>query len=308
MSNTNHVSAENNAIFELTVTQGFHAGVTLPLNEGDHTIGSKSTSDIIFRDDGIEAQHFLLCVEGCQIRAEAIGSAIKINDQELPHGQGCYLRLPAELTIGGTALRISTVNDAQTVCAKKIIPALHDLVPVLTSPYAITAVSIFGCMLVAMLLWTDLQGNDVKPAVFITKEISKEEQSDRVAAEHALKQRLLAVGLDRVTVSGTQRHLTLNGSIARNRVSALTLVENWFEETYGSKLKLHSNVLRQSPPLLKGITLQAIWYGEKPYIVADDGNRYFEGNIIKNGWSIQKIGPESLLLKKGDETTKIRYR
>lgn len=59
------------------------------------------------------------------------------------------------------------------------------------------------------------------------------------------------------------------------------------------------------PPRL---TLQAIWYGERPYVIAGDGTRYHEGAFTNDGWTIKEIGQTALVLTKGGATVALKYQ
>ena len=35
--------------------------------------------------------------------------------------------------------------------------------------------------------------------------------------------------------------------------------------------------------------VQAVWFGERPYIITAEGNRYYKGAFLNNGWKIKDI-------------------
>ena len=55
------------------------------------------------------------------------------------------------------------------------------------------------------------------------------------------------------------------------------------------------------------LQIQAVWYGEHPYVLAADGEHYFKGAILDNGWMIRDIGEDRMLLAKDGETVMLTY-
>jgi hypothetical protein len=45
-----------------------------------------------------------------------------------------------------------------------------------------------------------------------------------------------------------------------------------------------------------------VWFGERPYIITAEGNRYYEGAFLDNGWTIKDIADGRILLAKDGET------
>ena len=35
--------------------------------------------------------------------------------------------------------------------------------------------------------------------------------------------------------------------------------------------------------------MQAVWFGERPYIITAEGNRYYKDAFLDNGWTIKDI-------------------
>jgi len=53
--------------------------------------------------------------------------------------------------------------------------------------------------------------------------------------------------------------------------------------------------------------LQAIWYGDHPYIITAQGERYYQGAVLDNGWVVREIAADRLLLAKGGDTVALNY-
>jgi hypothetical protein len=54
--------------------------------------------------------------------------------------------------------------------------------------------------------------------------------------------------------------------------------------------------------------VQAVWFGERPYIITAEGNRYYKGAILDNGWTVKDIADGRILLAKDGETLALVVR
>jgi hypothetical protein len=103
--------------------------------------------------------------------------------------------------------------------------------------------------------------------------------------------------------------LAVAGKLSQQEAIDWATIQQWFDQTYGGRIVLTTKI---TPPgetrTMPALQLQAIWYGEHPYIVTADGERYFEGAVLDNGWIIRDIGEDRVLLAKGGETVALTYR
>ena len=81
----------------------------------------------------------------------------------------------------------------------------------------------------------------------------------------------------------------------------------WFDQKFG-QVPLVSNIAVGDAAQPPRLTLQAIWYGERPYVIAGDGTRYHEGAFTNDGWTIKEIGQTALVLTKGGATVALKYQ
>ena len=56
------------------------------------------------------------------------------------------------------------------------------------------------------------------------------------------------------------------------------------------------------------MNVQAVWFGERPYVITTEGNRYYKGAFLDNGWMIKDIVDGRILLAKDGETLALVYR
>jgi len=128
-------------------------------------------------------------------------------------------------------------------------------------------------------------------------------------AGRKLTERLVASGLTglRVTAGGGQ--VVVTGSITKQQTDAWTEAQQWFDAAYRGRLVLVANVTptdaKKPTPV---INVQAVWFGEHPYIITAEGNRYYKGAFLDNGWTIKDIADGRILLAKDGETLALVYR
>jgi hypothetical protein len=289
---------------QLEIVRGLHSGVHLDLSDGEYSFGPTPNADIVLRDGGVLAQHALLRVEGRQVRIEAIGGAVSVDGVNIAVGHGCRLRMPATLTIGEATLRLSRGAGADGMMKKLSGRPMEVAGGVLLCALAVTAVSEAMRSTPAEPSKSALTVSSaaVRPAAAPDTAATMKQAADE------LETRLRAGGLNGVRVVSQDQRISVQGRVGDAQVPQWTAIQQWFDEKYGSSTVLTSNVVvgqMTNTPLLR---LQAIWYGERPYIIADNGARYYEGSVLDSGWILQRIGDDSLLLRKENESFSLSYR
>ena len=128
-------------------------------------------------------------------------------------------------------------------------------------------------------------------------------------AGRKLTERLVSSGLSglRVTTAGGQ--VVVNGSITKQQVGAWTEAQQWFDAAYRGRLVLVANVTpTDAKKPMPVVNVQAVWFGERPYVLTAEGNRYYKGAFLDNGWMIKDIVEGRILLAKDGETLALVYR
>jgi hypothetical protein len=125
----------------------------------------------------------------------------------------------------------------------------------------------------------------------------------------ALNARLEAAEIQTLQISAENGRLSATGTLTGQAAAKWTTIQQWFDQTYGSRFvlatKLDAPGAARTMPALQ---LEAIWYGERPYIVTAGGEHYFTGAVLNNGWVIRDIDQNRVLLVKGGETVALKYR
>ncbi len=128
-------------------------------------------------------------------------------------------------------------------------------------------------------------------------------------AGRKLTERLEAASLSGLRVNAAGGQVVVTGSITKQQTGAWTETQQWFDAAYRGRLVLVANVTpaeaKKPPPALN---VQAVWFGERPYVLTAEGNRYYKGAFLDNGWTIKDIAEGRILLAKDGETMALVYR
>jgi hypothetical protein len=312
MSRATVLHVESDERPRLQVIGGLHDGVGLELDVRDYRIGSSTGADIVLRDDTIAAEHAVLRVERKGVRIEATGGDVGLNGGVLAKGHGCRIRFPADLTFGSTRVRLTGAQDRYLLAAGQYGQAFHNFIvsrPLFSGASLVLAAAIVS--FAAMSLphggaGLKIRGDPVPPTSLNSPDSAIEK------AVIQFKRRLADQNLDGVKVSAAGDQLTVSGRVGRTSTPEWNSVLKWFDETYANQIVLASSVeIVNDNETAKGAIqqrLQAVRFGNKPYVILDDGLHYFEGALLDNGWTIKEISEQKITLSKGDQTIVIKYR
>ncbi len=296
----------------LQVIAGLHCGVDLKLEIRDYRIGSSSGADIVLRDPNIAPEHAILRVSRSAVRVEATGGDVGYEGGVLAQGHGCRLQYPTELTLGEAKIRLTGMPDLRVLAAARYGQLIHSFVssrPAAAGFAVLLAAAVlsFG----AASLSSQGPAGPGRGRTGATSSTTK--QGDASVAEEAavqFKRHLKEAKIDGVRVSVSGNVLSVSGRIPRTSMVSWNSVLKWLDETYGRQAILSSTVEfftedGKDPVKLR---LQSVWFGEKPYIILEDGAHYHVGSLLDNGWTVKEIGEEKIVLARGDQTFAIAYR
>ena len=95
----------------------------------------------------------------------------------------------------------------------------------------------------------------------------------------------------------------------KQQTDAWTEAQQWFDAAYRGRLVLVAKVTStEAKKTMPVVNVQAVWFGERPYFITAEGNRYYKGAFLDNGWTIKDIADGRILLTKDGETLALVYR
>jgi hypothetical protein len=308
------IPGDPQAQLKFEVLAGVHRGATLSIDKvADYRIGSSPRADIVLRDAGIAPEHAVLRIESAAVRIDATGGEVSIEQKSLPLGHGCRVRLPVEFTLGEARLRLSRPGSD---------PALRDARQLLAQakrsladkPIAIASVAICLAVVATAVAVGRPRAVQMNGAAAKTGEIdaqgagtnSKAAATTQQAIEE-LGARLRAAKIHTLQVNAVDGRLVVSGKLIKQQVLEWAAIRQWFDQTYGRGIVLSANVTADDGPAMPTLQLQAIWYGDRPYIITAHGERYYQGAVLDNGWIVRQISEHHLMLAKDGKTAVLNY-
>jgi hypothetical protein len=288
---------------EIEIVGGLHKGAKLSLHLGDYTVGSTPDADIVIRDADVDAEHAILRVDRWAVHVEAVGGDVAVGEKLIMRGHGCRVRMPNTIVVGNARLELKRAGEASVVPE-----ALRPITQVIASRPLLVAAGIVGCALVFSVASTGFPMLTTTPEPKVTGTTSQEAVSDEMVKEAAskTKEKFLSAGVTSVNVTAADKRIVVSGAVSKRDAGAVASTERWFDETYGSRIVLTTNLnVSEKVPAFR---LQAVWYGERPYVILEDGRHIYEGATMDNGWRLQKIANDRVLLNKDGESLALTYR
>jgi Inner membrane component of T3SS, cytoplasmic domain/Inner membrane component of T3SS, periplasmic domain len=306
-------------VFE--VISGLHAGVIVPLETRRYTIGSSLPADIILHDAGVAPEHAALLIDRQRVRLEALGGAVDMQTGRLPAAHGSYLQLPIDIVLGEATIRVRLPDRPQPADGWTIEPLLRAASRRMSTRTGIGIVSALAlCLAGAVLTFstgtTKADADGMAPILFAALgDASREKMTTNRPSEppriddvvRDLTARLDAAGLHVLKAAVVGDRLTVTGELDKREAETWTAVQQWFDQTYGRQFILGAHVsiaeAKTAPPL----SLQAVWYGANPYVIAADGTHYYEGTVLQSGWAVREIGANRVMLVRNGESLALAY-
>jgi hypothetical protein len=312
---TDRPARQNQVKLKLEVVAGSHRGAVMLLDESDYRIGRSPDADIVLSDPGVAPEHAMLHVGRdmlrpgrAMVRIAATGADIMIGEEKLPVSHGCRVKLPVSVVLGGARVELSDtaadgvdrLNVRKTLTAVGVVAGAAIAIAVATQ-----ALRASGSADVR----APEQLTSGQPAGLSTANISGAFAVAAEEAARALNARLDAAKITTLRISAENGRLVATGTLAGQQNAEWAAVQQWFDQTYSGRFVVTSRIDPPGGPrAMPALQLQAVWYGERPYILSAGGERFLKGAILDKGWIIRDIGEDRLLLEKEGETVSLTYR
>jgi len=295
-------------VFE--VVGGLHDGVRVMLESGTYRIGCTAEADIVLRDPGVMPGHAVLGVQRGNIRLEATGEDVGVGTRTVMKGHGCRLRLPLQLSIGEASLRLSYVETRSAGRPRLAIAGI-----------AVASVCAVALIALGFLREEGMAGVGPTPAPAAPTRVASSDPAAGLPASDEREQIADAAMLERIRqeltahikdakirtfrVTVADAGLAVSGILGPRDRTSWSDVQYWFDQTYRGHVALTTNFIESKPPNLQ---LRAVWFGEHPYVITAQGQHFNQGAILDDGWTIQEIGEDHLMLAKDGDTQPFAYR
>ncbi|MGF1619753.1 MAG: FHA domain-containing protein [Rhodomicrobiaceae bacterium] len=303
----------------LDIVEGLHHGVNLVLEEAEYLVGANVEADIVLRDEGVLPNHAKLFLGKSELSVEATGGDVVIGQTRIAIGHGSRIRLPAKLTIGKAVLQIApgAGGGRSPIDPRAIVDhAAQHPVTVASAALACAAAALFvsQAMRGAETDWSPVIAADLADKAFSeTRNVgplnaAALSHSSTESAVAELGEKLKEAGINTIRLNAGDGRVSAEGRLGDEQAADWTSVQRWFDTKYGSSAVLTTNVAIGPLSGPAPVRMQAVWFGQRSYIIAENGSRYYEGAILESGWIVQQIAENRVLLRKADETLALTYR
>jgi type III secretion protein D len=291
---------------KLSILSGSHKGACPSLGSSDIAIGSSLDADIILTDPSIAPMHARLSCGYFALEIRALDAAVVAGGKEVAPGESLKLAYPARFRLGDVEAEcaggqgdviVPGISNAAVIAAAfgvLLILAAGLAVPSLqraangSARYSGTAED------AAKLPGSRQAGNS--PTIISTNPNTTE------TAILALRERLTLAGLQSIQVSAEDGIARARGNVTQAQEEAWRGVELWFDSAFGQQIMLQAEVAISAPKIQNSpISIQAVWAGNKPYLIDDHGDKYFEGSLLRDRWVVEKIENKRVILRRNDE-------
>jgi len=293
------------ALFEsglkLRVTGGRHVGAVSSALGESQIIGSSLDADLVLTDPGVCAHHVRIGASRLGLELVVLDGTVRADGGLLGPGKTVITQFPATIEIGEAKIEIAREAAFER---KKVASFL--------SAGAVAVIS-----LIALTDWYWSAGNPGRAPGQEPSTMNTAAQAGHgslpgpevtSAAADALRQHLLSQNITTIDVKAGSGIVIAAGSMVPEREAEWQSAQMWFDETYGQKILLKTDVvLIAAAPVKAPVTIQSVWLGKAPYLIDGEGRKYWVGSVLKGGWVLEKVEEGRVLVSKDEQLLILRY-
>ncbi|WLH44504.1 SctD/MshK family protein [Pseudomonas beijingensis] len=296
------VAATGKALPVLGITHGLHQGVCLSLDKPVYMLGSAANADLLLSDAGIAERHVALRFTEGQVAVEAIGGDVFVRGRRareilVPAGKGHRAHLPVDIRIGEARLTLS--HGAASV---EPIAAAVTSPPQRRTRWFIALLLMFLCVGAFAFRDESVAPLALSTAAKVAPPTVHPESTKTVAQAKAwLEQQLGALGLHHIKVGEVDGQLSAHGFYGPTQKSQWLGLQQAFDSRFGQKVLLLPDVVARNEIAKPRVRFQAVWFGDNPYVINDNGERLYPGAALSDNWMLERIEDHEVVLARGEE-------
>lgn len=276
----------------LIIENGPQAGCSLAVRMGDFFVGKSLNNNAVIADRSLSDTHFL-------IRAKAMGVELTAREGNIHFASGHILQK-------GTSKKFyKTIQfSCGTTIFKLIVPTKT---PLRAAQYGASIILIFLILVGILSIYMRHMHHSATPQASSLTATSSSAHAVSTT-QTALEEKLLTNHLNRITISkGADGALIATGAEQPQQKDTWVAVKLWFDTTYGTETVLLDRVsflhtTTHSPLQIAGVAL-----GSAPYILDTMGRRLPCGSTVEDGWIIDQILTDKILLHRGADHLMVRF-
>jgi hypothetical protein len=121
-----------------------------------------------------------------------------------------------------------------------------------------------------------------------------------------LRERVDGAGISGLSVKPREDGaIVVVGMLPPDRQQEWAALRREYDERFGNSRVLVEQF--EEPASLPSLHVAAVWSGANPYVVDDHGSRLRPGASLGDGWSIEKIDGQTIVIRRGDRRLALGY-
>nr|WP_298797127.1 EscD/YscD/HrpQ family type III secretion system periplasmic domain-containing protein [uncultured Acetobacter sp.] len=275
----------------LVIENGPQAGCSLALQTGVFSVGKSLDNDIVVADQTLLDRHFQVHTRFSGIELKPLEGAFYLQSRKAFHRETSYFcRKNFTFSAGNTTFKI-------------VIPKRTHIQKYISFVF-LTLLLTIVCIWNTYPLWSHHPAAPLVPPSSALHTGSE----DLLTLQNSLQAKIAARHLDGITITaGADGALIATGAAQPEQNKLWSATKLWFDNTYGTRTLLldrvsFSHVTTQSPVQIAGVAL-----GAQPYVIDTSGQRLPPGSLVENGWIIDQILSDRILLHRGPEYLTVRF-
>ncbi|MGZ2402912.1 SctD/MshK family protein [Rhizobium ruizarguesonis] len=292
------------ACLHFEVLSGLYSGLTGNSAPGANLIGSGLDSDIVFVEQRLESHHFRITFlrDSIKVEVEAVAAGISIEGRgDIAAGERVVLPLPVVVHAGTMSILWSAPDAAQagsTGIPRLLIPMVAMVLVGLLGIGALSAIFFYGGSPDTL----SANSPGAEPAPIINR---PDDQVNQATAK-ALQQEVDRAGLRNIKIASANGVVTAHGTVMPALVARWQKVQQSFDHRTSGALTLVSGVAIKEEKAPPSIAVEAIWRGALPYLLIG-GQKYFVGALLDDGWTVDQIEDDHVLLSRNGQLAALPY-
>jgi len=282
--------AAEDGVWRFEIADGPNSGAVVSLAPGRYRLGSDTGDDIVLADREVVPSHAVLQLTAEHGEITPLAGGIVLQRSVLKTGQPKMLKRGAVVTIGGTRIRVAETAATPRPQGRTLVTA---------------CLALLGVMGAAAVY---------HGAVPVT--VGATEVSVPAALAHApatlaqaaadFRRHLAGTGLAQaVRIDASGDVVVASGTIAPGDRGSWLDAQKWFDGHLSGRFALRDavNVVGAvDPPKL---AIAAVSMKPVPNIVTQDGQHLVVGAVLQDGWHIERITLDDIILSRGGREVRI---
>ncbi|MGF1276557.1 SctD/MshK family protein [Acetobacter pasteurianus] len=275
----------------LTIESGPQKGCSLALQTGVFSVGKSLDNDAVIADQTLSDKHFQIQTTLFGIELKVLhGTVILPSGQTISDNQSYSSRKNIAFSAGNT--------DFSLILPKKRKIWLYGL-----SALLLLLLGAFSVWHLSIRTSYHQQLSALPPP-----NNHKSASDDVVSMQKALQAKLTNAHLETLTVSTTaDGAISVTGLLQPEQSDAWSATKLWFDQTYGTRNILLDHTFFPKNAMRSPVQIAAVALGAQPYVLDTNGARLPPGSTVEDGWIIDQILPDKILLHRGSEHLAVRF-